>query len=549
MHYEEALALSRRDDRTLASAFLEQVKRAPNVAAVTDLEGSLSRIQLAGAAMALWSPLEIADQEERVGVLLPPGRGGALVNVALAVNGRTAVNLNHTAGAAALRRMCELAEVRTVVTARAYTDRIGWPEGLPVRRLDLEDVRPRVSKAQAVWHMMRIRMRSPRALVKGGPDDIACIVFSSGSTGDPKGVQLSHRQVLANVRGILEHLDLQRDDDTLLCPLPLFHSFGVSTGLWMPLTAGVKLAAHPDPTDARGIGELSKVTAPSFFASTPTFVRAYLRRIEPETWSTLRFGVVGAEKCPADLRREFTRRYGCELLEGYGCTELAPVVSVNRVDSLTPPGVPASRDGTAGTPLPGVAVLTMDPDTKEILPRGEPGLLVVRSPARMTGYLGRPDLTEAAFVHGGYNTGDMGFVDDEGFVHITGRLARFAKIGGEMIPMDLVEDRLLEELAHVAGEDHEHDLAVAAVPHRSKGEQLVILHTPMPTSLDDLVSRLDDLPRIFRPRATNAFEVEAIPTLGTGKRDLKGLQDLALALARPADRTRGTPASIQAGPS
>ena len=167
----------------------------------------------------------------------------------------------------------------------------------------------------------------------------------------------------------------------------------------------------------------------------------------------------------------------------------------------------------------------------------------------MTGYLGRPDLTEAAFVHGGYNTGDMGYVDDEGFVHITGRLARFAKIGGEMIPMDLVEDRLLEELGHLAGEDHEHDLAVAAVPHKSKGEQLVILHTPMPTPLDDLVSRLDDLPRLFRPRASNAFVVEAIPTLGTGKRDLKGLQNLALALTRPADRTRVSTATIQAGSS
>lgn len=523
--YQHASAVAARDRRTLGSAALALARRRPMQLAIRDAGGAMTRWKLAAVAKALIPLLGLAKDERAVGVMLPPGRGGAIVNLALALAGRTAVNLNHTAGNAQLARMVEMAGLRTVISSRIYLGRIGDPQ-LPGRVLHAEQLLPRL----ATWRVLLAALGNllvPSRLRSGGrPGDTAVIVFSSGSTGDPKGVQLTHRQVLANCRGVREGLDLHWGEDVVLSPLPLFHSFGLIPGMWLGLVEGLSVASQPDPSDGKALSELAGVAKATFLLSTPTFVRGYMRRADPEGFRSLRFAVVGAERCPAELKQQFKERFGADLLEGYGCTELAPVVALNLPD-VERDGMRElrSKDGAVGRPLPGQHVFTVDPATLAPLAPGAEGLLIVRSPSRMAGYLGRPDLTEAAFVQGGYATGDIGRVDADGFVFITGRLARFAKVGGEMVPLDHVE----AAVQVVIGESCE--IAVAAVSDPSRGERLVVLHVGWEGSWEDLFGRLEHLPPLWRPKPRDVYRVEGIPKLGTGKRDLGGIKRIAAEVA------------------
>lgn len=538
LSFADATARAERNTLTLGRATLRRAKRHPFRTAVVDAGGSLNRLMLAAIARCLATKLNLPRDEQRVGVLLPPGRGGALVNLALALQGRTAVNLNHTVGADGLETMVRLAGLKRVITAKLYRRRIDIEAIGDTEIVDLEDVLPAIPKWRILLSAAVTWLSPSRWLDHATPDDIACLVFSSGTTGDPKGVQLSHRQLLANMNACVAHLQLTPDHETLLNALPLFHSFGLCTGTWLGLTSGFTVAGHPDPTDAAGLGKLCQATAADFMISTPTFARAYLRRLEPEAMASLRLAVVGAEKCPADLRVAFLERFGCQLLEGYGCTELAPVASVNVPDTdLAPHKETGTREGSVGRALPGIEIITIDPDSHEVLPRGETGLLVVRSPGRMAGYLGRDDLTEAAFVHDGYNTGDVGYLDEDGFIFITGRLARFAKIGGEMVPLERVQETLLDGLAadrEAAGIDLDSQtasLAIAAVPDQRRGERLVVLHTGLTHDAATIVGWAEPLPALFRPRGGDVHQVDALPTTGTGKLDLRALNALARAVA------------------
>jgi acyl-[acyl-carrier-protein]-phospholipid O-acyltransferase / long-chain-fatty-acid--[acyl-carrier-protein] ligase len=526
--FEEAKTRADRDSRTLGTAFLHLARRNPRAIAVRDVRGQMSRIKLAAVALALYPLLDLADDEGCVGVLLPPGQAGALANLMLSLAGRTAVNVNHTAGASQIERMCRLAGVRTIVSAQAYLERLGDP-ALPGRVLLAEDLLARLPKARVIYQMLRVMLVRPEEIDRSRPGQAAALIYSSGSTGEPKGAQLTHQQILANCDAIMEHLALYPDRDVVVTPLPLFHCFGLIVGMWLCLAQGFTIAAQADPRDGAALGKLVEEAGGTLIISTPTFVRGYLRRIEPEQMKTLRFAVVGAERCPAELRAAFRRRYHAELLEGYGATELGPVVTVNPEE--------APRDGSVGRPLPGIDVFTMDPESREILPPGETGVLVVRSPARMLGYLDRPDLTEQAFVHGGYDTGDIGRVDEEGYVYVTGRLARFAKIGGEMVPLDSLESALQQYLDE-RYRDVPVDIAVAAVHDRRKGERVVVLHTGLPCPPDEAIAALDRWPALFRPRSNDFYLVEAIPVLGTGKRDLGAIKDLAEASSAAAEAGR-----------
>ncbi|MBA2479043.1 MAG: MFS transporter [Planctomycetes bacterium] len=522
LSFDHAHERARRDRRTLASAFIAAAKRRPFANAVQDAGGAIANWKLAAVARSLVPLLELTHDDRTIGIVLPPGRGGAIVNVALALARRTAVNLNHTAGPAQVTRMCELARIRTIVTSRLYLRRIGEPD-LPGRIILVEDLLPRLGTLTLMRHALAFFTMPARWLARGHGDDTAAIVFSSGSTGDPKGVELTHRQILANCASVADGLDLHRSQDVILSPLPLFHSFGLIPGMWLGLATGMTVASQPDPSDAKALGELAQSARATFLISTPTFARGYLRRVEPEQFKTLRFAVVGAERCPADLRKQFKERFGSELLEGYGCTELAPTVATNLIDvHRDGEREVRARDGSVGRALPGQQVFAVDPVTHEPLPPGSEGLLVVRSPSRMKGYLDRPDLTAKAFVAGGYNTGDIGRVDEDGFIFITGRLARFAKIGGEMVPLDNVETALQTVVGDIC------EIAVAAIPDESRGERLIVLHTGYTGSIEDLLASLDGLPALWRPKPRDVRPVEAIPKLGTGKRDLAGITALAV---------------------
>ncbi len=526
LSYDEASAEAARDPRTLGSTALSLARRHPFGTCVRDAQGELPAWKALAIARALLPLLALKHDESRIGIVLPPGRAGTLANLALALAGRTAVNLNHTVGATQLARMCELAGVTTIISATPYLKRIGNPQ-LPGRTVLVEELLPKLSKWSVIAAGLRHLLLPASWCTCAKADDVAAIIFSSGSTGDPKGVQLTHRQILANCKGVVRGLDLQPFRDVLCSPLPLFHSFGLVPGMWLGLTEGLTVIAHPDPRDGDAIGKLIASGKATFAISTPSFVRGWMRRIEPEQLKSLRFVVVGAERCPLDLRVQFREKYGSELLEGYGCTELAPVVAFNQLDvKRDGEHEIRTRDGSVGRPIPGVRVFATDPESQAVLPEGQEGLLVVQSPSRMLGYLHRDDLTHKAFIHGGYNTGDMGRVDEDGFVHITGRLARFAKIAGEMVPLDNVE-AVLSAAFHAAEPESQAELAVASIPDETKGEKLVVLHTGVATEPAKLLAALDTYPALWKPKAGDFRSVAEIPKLGTGKRDLAALKKLA----------------------
>jgi len=355
-------------------------------------------------------------------------------------------------------------------------------------------------------------------------DDLATIIFSSGSTGEPKGVMLSHYSVDTNAQGATQVLHLYQQE-RVLGILPFFHSFGYLV-FWFVMFNNAALIFHPSPIDVAAIGELIRRQRITFLVATPTFLQLYSRRCTPEQFSSLRVVLTGAEKLPSRLYETFKVRFGIEPVEGYGVTECAPVIAVNCPDFRAAGYYqPASRRGTVGQPLPGISVSIVDPDSFVPLPPGAPGMLLVRGPNVMTGYLGREDLTASVMHDNWYITGDIAMLDEDGFLTITDRLSRFSKIGGEMVPHGKVEEAL-----HQAAESDTQVFAVTGIPDERKGEQLAVLHTADEARIPEILGRLssDGLPNLFIPPRSNFVKVDALPVLGTGKMDLRTLKRMAM---------------------
>jgi acyl-[acyl-carrier-protein]-phospholipid O-acyltransferase/long-chain-fatty-acid--[acyl-carrier-protein] ligase len=358
-------------------------------------------------------------------------------------------------------------------------------------------------------------------------DATATVIFTSGSTGDPKGVVLSHRNVLSNVHQMNEHLELL-PEEVVLGILPFFHSFGFTVTIWTILALGKKVVFHVNPLDARIVGDLCEKHGVTMLVGTPTFMRTYLRKCEPSQFKTLVHLLLGAEKLKPELCEEIKKTLGIEPLEGYGCTELSPVVAVNVLRDVTLPDgrlVKGNRLGTVGMPLPGTALKTVDPETGAELPRGQSGVILVKGPQVMVGYLNRPEATANVIHDGWYSTGDLGYVDAEGFLHITDRLSRFSKVGGEMVPHMGIESAIQEILGAP-----EPCVAVTALPDPKRGERLFVLYTDaMSLPPEEVHRRLQAsaLPKLWIPAADDFLKVDEIPILGTGKVDLRGLKEIA----------------------
>ena len=468
-----------------------------------------------------------------VGILLPPSIAGALVNFAALLMGKVPVNLNYTASNETIASCAKQCALQTVVTSSAFLERV--PVTVPGKSVLLEELgqRPRhTEKLVALLMAWTLPVRMLERILgrekKITLDDLATIIFSSGSTGDPKGVMLTHYNVASNLLQLGQVFAFHRSD-CILGILPFFHSFGFTGTLMLPAALGVGVVFHPNPLDARAIGELVRTYKVTFLLATPTFLQAYMRRIEPEDFGSLQFIMAGAEKLPERIATAFEDHFGIRPLEGYGCTECSPVVTVNTHDfrSAGFRQVGAKR-GKIGHPLPGMSVRIVDPETMEPLPVGDHGLLLVRGPNVMSGYLGRPDKTAEVMHDSWYITGDIAAVDEDGFVTITDRLSRFSKIGGEMVPHLKVEEKL-HELAGAT----EQTFAITGVPDDKKGERLVVLHTLPEDKLSDIFEKLlrVDLPNLWIPRANQFFRVEAFPYLGTGKLDLRRIRDVARSLA------------------
>jgi acyl-[acyl-carrier-protein]-phospholipid O-acyltransferase/long-chain-fatty-acid--[acyl-carrier-protein] ligase len=460
-----------------------------------------------------------------VGVMLPASVAGALSNLGVTLAGKTPVNLNFTAGREAMESAMAQCKIRTVITARPFLEKAKLEA--PPGALYVEDLLQQFGSGTKLLALLKARLL-PAFLLRPPvtADSLATVIFSSGSTGVPKGVMLSHFNLISNCDAVLEVFELDQQD-RFLGALPFFHSFGFMATLWLPVIARCGVVYHPNPTDAKVIGELVEKYKATFLLGTPTFCGTYARKCTREQFASLRYIVVGAEKLREALRREFQEAFGKELLEGYGCTELSPVVSINTPDVRD--GAEYQRGnkvGTVGLPLPGVAARVVDPDTRQVLPPGQEGLLEIRGPNVMQGYLGQPERTAEAMHDGWYITGDIASIDEDGFIQITDRLARFSKIGGEMVP-HLKLEQIVSSLTGGA------DCAVTGLPDERKGERLAVLYTAPDVTPEELWRRLSetDLPKLWLPKLGDIHQVESLPVLGTGKLDLRGVRARARELA------------------
>ena len=540
----DAFQQRRRRMKTLDHAFVRTARRYPLRFMMAD--GKTPKVRFGSALsktlfMARRLRRQIGEQR-MVGLLLPPSAGGALANYALMLLGRVPVNLNYTSSSEGIASCARQCGIEVVITSKAFIERFPSLQ-IPGRTLLLEDAlaAPRMGEKFAAllltWFMpsgllrRAVSARPPepgpdgRKRSKPSVDDLATIIFSSGSTGDPKGVMLSHFNISANIQQVSQVFMLG-GGDKILGILPFFHSFGCMAALWMPAVTGIGVVYHPNPLDARAIGELVSRYRVTFLIATPTFLQAYMRRCSQESFGSLQYVLVGAEKLPDRVALAFEDTFGIRPLEGYGCTECSPVVTVNtrdfRAAGFRQVG---ARRGRIGHPLPGVCVRIVDLDTGAPVASGTPGMLLVKGPNVMQGYLGRPEKTAEVLHDGWYTTGDVARMEEDGFIAITDRLSRFSKIGGEMVPHVRIEDKL-HELAGV----QEQMFSVTAVPDEKKGERIMVIHTLPDDRLAPVLEKLAqcDLPALWKPRPNQFIHVDALPMLGTGKIDLRGVKDLAL---------------------
>ena len=529
---EAAVALRKQDRRPLHHRFVRQARRRPfGFAFAESGRPRLGRLEALARAVGLARALRRPWRgQEFVGILLPPGIAAALVNLAAALAGRASVNLNFTAGRAGMSSVVRQAGVRTVVTSRAFLEKakIDLPDG--VTPIWAEDLAAGIGPARRLGSLLlatgapvRLLERACGAARRASLEDVATVIFSSGSTGEPKGVLLTHYNVDANVDAVAQVLLVQRHD-RILGILPLFHSFGYLI-LWFAAHHRIGVVFHPNPLDAGAIGEAVQRHRVTLLMATPTFLQLYLRRCTPAQFGSLRLVLAGAEKLSERLAQAFEDQFGIRPLEGYGTTECAPAIAISTLDYRAPGFYqPGSRRGFVGQPLPGVSVRIVDPQSFDLLPPGTPGMLLVKGPNIMRGYLGRDDLTAQVMRDGWYVTGDIALQDEDGFIRITDRLSRFSKIGGEMVPHGRVEEAL-----HEAAGAATQLFAVTAVPDARKGESLAVLHTLDEALLPEILGKVtaSGLPNLFIPRLNHFVKVERLPVLGTGKLDLREIRRIA----------------------
>ncbi len=517
--------------RPLPRSFIRTARRHPFRMAMVDATSKPVRfLPMLARSLYLCERLKPAWQgQEKVGILLPPSVGGALVNFAALLMGKVPVNLNYTLSEAAIASCIRQCGIETVVTSAAFLEKVNLK--LPVKALLLEELAARPLFSERMAALMKALLLPAGVLQKAAGaarpatmDDLATIIFSSGSTGEPKGVMLSHYNICSNLEQV-DQVFAFTADERILGVLPFFHSFGFTGTLASLANWGIGIVYHYNPTDSKVVGELVEKYAATFLLATPTFLQLYTRGCQPGQFGSLRFVMVGAEKLPERVAFAFEDKFGIRPMEAYGCTELSPAAMVNtrfyRAAGFCQSGC---KRGAIGLPLPGMAVRIVDLESGARKPAGEAGLMQVSGPNVMTGYLGNPGKTAEVIKDGWYTTGDIAAVDEDGFITITDRLSRFSKIGGEMVPHLKIEERL-HEIASIT----EPAFAVTGLPDAKKGEKLMVLYTLSAAALGPVLERFaaTDLPNLWKPRADQFIHVDQLPMLGTGKLDLRKVKEIA----------------------
>ena len=480
---------------------------------------------------------------QNIGVLLPTSVGGSMGNMALLTLGKTVVNLNYSSGEASLLHALKIANITKVLASKQFVTKLkakGFDLSEVLKGVEviyLEEIKERMSKAKGLLTLMAVKLLPTSLLsllyVKNAYlDDTAAILFSSGSEGTPKGIELSHKNMMGNIKQAITLIN-PNDNDVMLGTLPIFHSFGLTVTTLLPLIEGIPVVCHPDPTDGFGIGKMAAKYEATMLFATATFFRLYTRnkKLHPLMFKDLRMVIAGAEKLPKEIRDAFKAKFGHDIYEGYGATETTPVASINIPDVLMPDSWKVQvghKIGTVGLPVPGSSFKIVDPESFEELKTGEEGMILIGGTQIMKGYIGDPEKTASVIKEldgiRWYVTGDKGRLDEDGFLTIVDRYSRFAKVAGEMVSLGLVE----HEIVTLLGENDQ--ISISALPDTKKGEKLVLL-LEGEMELETLKAQIKSLEMnpLFVPG--EYYKVEELPKLGTGKADFKGAKKLAGALS------------------
>jgi acyl-[acyl-carrier-protein]-phospholipid O-acyltransferase/long-chain-fatty-acid--[acyl-carrier-protein] ligase len=537
---EEAYSARQIFQSSLGMALLAGLKKHGSKSRI--LDGSddteLSFGKILAAALAFSKYIREETDSLRVAIVLPPGKAGLIANLAVIFAGKVPVNLNFTAGHDAISSSIRQAEIDRFITADPFVRKISsfpWPPNRDM--IFIERVLPTLKKKMVSWGILAKLLPTGilgalLGLQKRSGDDEATLLFTSGSSGEPKGVVLSHRNLLANVCQFGTRLDLPKGS-SILGSLPLFHSFGCTVTLWFPVIEGVDLVTYPSPLETKRLAELLALHQVNVLLATPTFLRGYMKRIDPAQLSSLKLVVTGAEKLPQSLGNAFEEKFGIRPQEGYGLTETSPATNVNlpdpepQTDSIV---ISSSRSGSVGQMLPGIAIKITDPATDLEIPINRQGIIWLKGPNVFNGYLGNAEKSADVLTPDGwFRTGDVGRVDEDGFLYIEGRISRFSKIAGEMVPHETVEAAINKVLC--LDSESERRIAVVGVPDELKGEAILLLSTIAGPALEqeciDLRYKLLDagVSSLWCPK--RIIPVSEIPVLASGKLDIKSCETLA----------------------
>jgi acyl-[acyl-carrier-protein]-phospholipid O-acyltransferase/long-chain-fatty-acid--[acyl-carrier-protein] ligase len=452
-----------------------------------------------------------------IGIMIPTSAGCALATVGALMSGRTPVMINYSTGAETNAKYAQKkCRFRTIITSRALLEKIGCPviDGMVL----IEDIMAGVKTGEKL--LAALKSKLPVSMIlnmihKGDENDTAAMLFTSGSEKDPKAVPLTHRNLSSNIENFGAYINIS-ESDILLANLVFFHIFGLTVNLWVSFYYGMTMVTYANPLDYQTVSKIAREEKPTIMVGTPSFFWGYLHKSEPGDFKSLRLMVAGADKCPDALRKGYMEKHGVTLLEGYGATETSPVISVNSHEF--------NRPGSTGKVIPGVQVRLEKFETGEACKTREVGKIMVKGDSVMLGYFDDPELTAEALSDGWYNTGDMGYFDEDGYLWHAGRFKRFAKVGGEMISLVKVENILETHLP--AGIS----CCVVEVSDEKKGSYIVATVTAEVHKTEILRKMMTELPIIALPR--EFIVIKELPMMSTGKIDFRSVTKMVQDLIR-----------------